>query len=321
MFPEGLGGGWEGGRRAGAGRGARLGGAVARGAPSPPRPLACRSPLAAASGSSCSSRATAACHQRRRSSSLSSLTGRGSGTRCAGGGGQCWGLDAERGVVWASRTPQRAPPPLCLTTAAAVDPVSSRPPPPPTHTHTQAPDDANYAVAAPGRYWLRDGGLHAATSPSVLVVSDLDDTMIGDDKATDAFRLWWQQAAVPAGGRLVSAQRRVPGRGAGGHTQRLRPSTPPLSASLPPARSIAPRRHTTLGGHWTCSRSCLPRRGTASLSPTCSSARWARASTPSAPRGLWGLARRPLLQGAAAAAAFSAPAAAPAVTFAKLTPA
>jgi hypothetical protein len=35
------------------------------------------------------------------------------------------------------------------------------------------------------------------------VVSDLDETMIGDDEATAAFTGWWQSAMVPAGGRLV----------------------------------------------------------------------------------------------------------------------
>ncbi len=37
----------------------------------------------------------------------------------------------------------------------------------------------------------------------VLLVSDLDDTMMGDDEATAAFTSWWQSAMVPAGGRLV----------------------------------------------------------------------------------------------------------------------
>lgn len=37
----------------------------------------------------------------------------------------------------------------------------------------------------------------------MLVVTDLDDTLIGDDEATAAFTRWWQSAAVPRGSRLV----------------------------------------------------------------------------------------------------------------------
>lgn len=68
-------------------------------------------------------------------------------------------------------------------------------------------DGGNYVIAAPGRWRLRDGQLAAvAGPPAVLVVSDLDDTMIGDDEATAAFARWWRDEAVPAGGRLVRAR-------------------------------------------------------------------------------------------------------------------
>ncbi|KAL4859929.1 Fumarylacetoacetase [Chlorella vulgaris] len=64
-------------------------------------------------------------------------------------------------------------------------------------------DGSNYAITAPGRWSLNGGSLAAATAPAVLVCSDLDDTMVGDDEATAAFSTWWQAEAVPAGGRLV----------------------------------------------------------------------------------------------------------------------
>lgn len=69
----------------------------------------------------------------------------------------------------------------------------------------KAADGANYAITAPGRWHLRQGALSATSAPAVLVVSDLDDTMIGAgaDDATAAFTRWWRQAAVPAGSRLV----------------------------------------------------------------------------------------------------------------------
>jgi hypothetical protein len=64
-------------------------------------------------------------------------------------------------------------------------------------------DGSNYQVGAPGRWHLREGHLAAAAAPPVLVISDLDDTMIGDDEATAAFTAWWQAEGVAAGGRLV----------------------------------------------------------------------------------------------------------------------
>ena len=36
-----------------------------------------------------------------------------------------------------------------------------------------------------------------------LVVSDLDDTMVGNDEASAAFRDWWEAEGLVAGGRLV----------------------------------------------------------------------------------------------------------------------
>jgi len=71
----------------------------------------------------------------------------------------------------------------------------------------KAPGDQNYKIQSPGRYRLQHGQLHPVTCPPVLVVTDLDDTLIGsnalDDEATLKFTQWWQNFGVPAGGRLV----------------------------------------------------------------------------------------------------------------------
>lgn len=61
----------------------------------------------------------------------------------------------------------------------------------------------NYRITQPGRYRLSNGALEAVTGAPCLIVSDLDDTMVGDDAATAAFTRWWQDEAVPRGSRLV----------------------------------------------------------------------------------------------------------------------
>ena len=63
----------------------------------------------------------------------------------------------------------------------------------------------NYAINSSGRYMMRDGEIAAVTAPPVLVVSDLDDTMIGNDAATAEFKDYWENVAVPRGSRLVGA--------------------------------------------------------------------------------------------------------------------
>lgn len=73
----------------------------------------------------------------------------------------------------------------------------------------KAPEGGNYKIQEGGVWQLADGLLAQPERPPVLLVSDLDDTMIGDDAATAAFTRWWQEEAVPAGGRLVFNTGRV----------------------------------------------------------------------------------------------------------------
>lgn len=49
---------------------------------------------------------------------------------------------------------------------------------------------ANYVISTAGTYALRNGAVRAVTGPPVLLVSDLDGTMVGDDTATAAFKQW-----------------------------------------------------------------------------------------------------------------------------------
>ncbi|KAK2076311.1 hypothetical protein QBZ16_000835 [Prototheca wickerhamii] len=66
------------------------------------------------------------------------------------------------------------------------------------------PLPANYVISKPGRYCLRDGELRdVSSSRRLFLATDLDDTLIGDDAATAAFRDWWQERALAAGSRLA----------------------------------------------------------------------------------------------------------------------
>lgn len=49
----------------------------------------------------------------------------------------------------------------------------------------------NYVISERGRFTLRDGAIAAVEGEPMLVVSDLDDTMIGDDEATAVFKRFW----------------------------------------------------------------------------------------------------------------------------------
>ncbi|KAL3162887.1 hypothetical protein ABBQ32_009336 [Trebouxia sp. C0010 RCD-2024] len=61
----------------------------------------------------------------------------------------------------------------------------------------------NYEISEAGVFALRDGSLHKSSGEAVLLVSDLDDTMIGDDTATAEFRDYWESEALTRGSLLV----------------------------------------------------------------------------------------------------------------------
>ena len=61
----------------------------------------------------------------------------------------------------------------------------------------------NYCIQQPGSYYLCQGQLAPVTARPCLVVSDLDDTMVGDDAASARFKSWWEQEAAGRGSRLV----------------------------------------------------------------------------------------------------------------------
>ena len=61
----------------------------------------------------------------------------------------------------------------------------------------------NYCIDEAGVFSLANGKLEKATGEAVLLVSDLDDTMIGDDQATAHFRDYWEQQALSRGSLLV----------------------------------------------------------------------------------------------------------------------
>ena len=61
----------------------------------------------------------------------------------------------------------------------------------------------NYQINETGIFSLAYGELQKSAGEAVLLVSDLDDTMIGDDAATAAFRDYWEREALPRGSLLV----------------------------------------------------------------------------------------------------------------------
>ncbi len=61
----------------------------------------------------------------------------------------------------------------------------------------------NYTITEAGVFSLSQGELQKSSGEAVLLVSDLDDTMIGDDAATAAFRDYWETQALTRGSLLV----------------------------------------------------------------------------------------------------------------------
>ncbi len=61
----------------------------------------------------------------------------------------------------------------------------------------------NYTIKGPGRFRVEDGALSPINGRPVMVVSDLDGTMVGDDGATKAFRDFWLNKGAVRGGVLV----------------------------------------------------------------------------------------------------------------------
>lgn len=66
-----------------------------------------------------------------------------------------------------------------------------------------ADSGGNYVIRGAGAFLLKDGEVARVVGRRVLLISDLDDTMIGDDKGTAAFKRYWQREALPRGSRLV----------------------------------------------------------------------------------------------------------------------
>ena len=61
----------------------------------------------------------------------------------------------------------------------------------------------NYEITGTGMFALNQGTLQKSSGEAVLLVSDLDDTMIGDDVATAEFRDYWESEALTRGSLLV----------------------------------------------------------------------------------------------------------------------
>lgn len=61
----------------------------------------------------------------------------------------------------------------------------------------------NYVIDSHGNFAVKSGVIREVKGKPVMVVSDLDGTMIGDDHATIAFKEFWQTDALLRGSVLV----------------------------------------------------------------------------------------------------------------------
>lgn len=61
----------------------------------------------------------------------------------------------------------------------------------------------NYIIPDSGTYSLQAGAVSSVSGPAVMVVSDLDGTMVGQDHATGLFKGYWEDTAVLRGSVLV----------------------------------------------------------------------------------------------------------------------
>lgn len=62
---------------------------------------------------------------------------------------------------------------------------------------------SNYLVTKAGGYRLEFGQMHEIRGEAIMLVSDLDDTMFGDDQASKAFKDFWERDARLRGSCLV----------------------------------------------------------------------------------------------------------------------
>ena len=63
--------------------------------------------------------------------------------------------------------------------------------------------DENYVVSHTGGFRLEYGRMHQIQGEAFMLVSDLDDTMFGDDEASKTFKDFWERDARLRGSSLV----------------------------------------------------------------------------------------------------------------------
>ena len=69
--------------------------------------------------------------------------------------------------------------------------------------HSRSVLGENYVIDSFGQYSIEDGAIESIDSKPLMVVSDLDGTMVGDDVATSAFRHFWQRHRAVTHSTLV----------------------------------------------------------------------------------------------------------------------